>query len=603
MNKGQQKIYQEFVFSYKKQLSKSTKLFNYISTLRVICFLLLVALVVYLANMRLVWQLGIVLVLGLLSFAVLLKYHNKIAYKKKYYMNLVYLNEEEINRAKGNLHLIHNKGDIYRNINHDYSSDLDIFGVNSLFQFVNRTGTHSGKSVLVSWLMAPASKQEIYKRQTAIRELSSQIRWCQQFYARAKSATKNNTNDLNTFYHWLNENCGSKHIFYRFLSISLPTLLIMSIIAHIFWNTTLLAMWLILGLNSIVIFSLKKQIGKLIKKIEVTTSEIQAIEALMKLVEDKKFQSKKLRQLQKYLHIKGKKSSSEITKLTRIFSNLEARKNPYFFVLVNIPLLHDIRMIQQLNEWKARNQMHVAKCFRAIGEIDTLVSIAGMYSANPNFSFPKIVDDKFVYRTEQIGHPLLRQNVRKYNNFDLNGEGKIAIITGSNMAGKSTFLRTLGINAVLAFMGAPVCAQKLELSSFELFTSMRTQDSLEENVSGFYAELKRIKQLFNKLSQGKMVFYLLDELLKGTNSQDRKRGIIGIISRITREQAFGLISTHDLSIAELAQQNPDKLKNFSFNSQIKDNELVFDYLIREGICNTQSAAKLMQKLGILAAGE
>ncbi len=197
-----------------------------------------------------------------------------------------------------------------------------------------------------------------------------------------------------------------------------------------------------------------------------------------------------------------------------------------------------------------------------------------------------------------MGHPLIPSHVRISNDFELDGKGKTAIITGSNMSGKSTFERTLGVNMVLAFAGSPVCANSLELADFHVFTSMRTQDSLEENVSGFYAELRRIRQLLNQIETGKPTFYFLDEVLKGTNSEDRKNGAKAIIKKLSNTPSFGLITTHDLELGELAKLNPDLAVNYSFNSRIENDKLVFPYTISEGVCHSFSATKLMASIGI-----
>ncbi|MCV9389544.1 MutS-related protein [Reichenbachiella ulvae] len=236
--------------------------------------------------------------------------------------------------------------------------------------------------------------------------------------------------------------------------------------------------------------------------------------------------------------------------------------------------------------------------FDAVHQIDALSDLASFAYANPTFTFPKLSDTDHVLVAEQMAHPLIKSTQRVSNDFALSGKGRLGLVTGSNMWGKSTFLRTIGINLVLAQMGAPVCARKFELSLVQLFTSMRTQDNLEENVSSFYAELKRLKQLLDLLQQGEPIFYMLDEILKGTNSEDRHKGALSLIDQLIKENCRGLISTHDIQLSALSKDQPN-IQNMNFNSSIVDDEIIFDYKLSLAPCGSFNASKLMEKMGII----
>ena len=233
----------------------------------------------------------------------------------------------------------------------------------------------------------------------------------------------------------------------------------------------------------------------------------------------------------------------------------------------------------------------------AVSEFEVLNSLSGFAYSNPEYTFPKITEAPYTINFEMLGHPLIKSDTRVSNSFQLQGHGKIAMITGSNMAGKSTFLRTVGVNLILALMGAPCCARSGQVSHLKMFTSMRTQDSLEAGVSSFYAELKRVEQLLGLIKSGEPIFFMLDEMFKGTNSQDRYKGGVSLIKQLSELNAFGLISTHDLELAELAGKHMI-VSNHSFNSKIQNDKMTFSYELMDGICTDFNASELMKKSGI-----
>jgi DNA mismatch repair ATPase MutS len=252
----------------------------------------------------------------------------------------------------------------------------------------------------------------------------------------------------------------------------------------------------------------------------------------------------------------------------------------------------------RLEKWKSGMESTVRKWFDALAEAEVLNSMACFAFANPEYILPETTGADFHYEARELGHPLILAQKRVSNSFFVEGRGKTVVVTGSNMSGKSTFLRTLGINAVLALAGAPVCAASCRISVFQVFTAMRTQDSLEESVSSFYAELKRLRQLIDLLPEGQPVFYLLDEILKGTNSNDRHEGAKALIRQLHKHNATGLVSTHDLALGQMGEISPEYVTNYSFNSEFADGKLYFDYKLREGICQSFNASQLMRQMGI-----
>jgi DNA mismatch repair ATPase MutS len=250
----------------------------------------------------------------------------------------------------------------------------------------------------------------------------------------------------------------------------------------------------------------------------------------------------------------------------------------------------------EANNWKKLFGQEAGAWFESIHRFETLNSLAGFSFANPNFTYPEMKEGSYTIDGKNIGHPLVPDHKRVCNDFLLQGKGNIVVVTGSNMSGKSTFLRTIGINSVLCKIGAPVCATEMKSSGFKIFTSMRTHDNLEENISSFYAELKRIGFLLNYISDGSPVLFLLDEILKGTNSVDRHKGAEALIMQLSQLNSFGLVSTHDLELGKLDDSN--LIKNYSFNSQIQGDEILFDYKLQKGLCYSFNASKLMESIGI-----
>ena len=290
------------------------------------------------------------------------------------------------------------------------------------------------------------------------------------------------------------------------------------------------------------------------------------------------------------------KASSSLKELQLVLDGLNNRANMLYWVF-NLVFLLDLYWLIKAEKWKEKTKADISQWFDSIGKIECLNSLAGFHFANPDFTFPKISSEPFTIEGTQVGHPLIKREKRVSNSFDFSGKGGICLITGSNMSGKSTFLRTVGVNAVLALMGAPVCAASLSISHLQVFTSMRTQDDLEESVSSFYAELKRLKQLLGSIDNETPILFMIDEVLKGTNSEDRHKGAIALIRQLNKAYAFGFVSTHDIELGKITNELQG-IKNYSFNSIIKGDEIIFDYTLTKGICKSFNATKLMQKMGI-----
>jgi DNA mismatch repair ATPase MutS len=284
--------------------------------------------------------------------------------------------------------------------------------------------------------------------------------------------------------------------------------------------------------------------------------------------------------------------------LNKIINQLDYRLNLLVGVTLNGLLLWDLKILQNLNQWKHKEEKHVYHAIEMVGYFEAITSLAIWSYHHPHCNYPTFSEDEFKLIAKDIHHPLIPTENSIGNDFQIFPKKYISIITGSNMAGKSTFIRTIGINMVLAFAGTKPTAEHLECPIVNIVTYMRIKDALEENVSTFKAELNRIKLILDKINQGEKCFFLIDEMLRGTNSKDKLNGSIAITKKLLKQKAYTMIATHDIKLAELGETFPDEIKNYYFDIEYESDELVFDYKIKEGICNSFNASFLLKKIGI-----
>jgi DNA mismatch repair ATPase MutS len=320
--------------------------------------------------------------------------------------------------------------------------------------------------------------------------------------------------------------------------------------------------------------------------------------SLLKHIESRPFQAPMAVDLQKRLQVEGRPASGRLQQLASIVEYLSARLNATISIFLNTILMWDFFWMVRLENWKKRMAVNLEPVLEVVGQFEALSSLASYQYAHPAYAVPEISEQPFEVKATALGHPLIFAAERITNDFSLAGAGKTVVITGSNMSGKSTFLRTLGLNMVLALAGGAACAARFRVYPVQVFTGMRTEDNLAEHTSSFYAELKRLKQVLDLTQTGTPVFYLLDEILKGTNSRDRHLGAMALIRQLHKRNASGLISTHDLELGKIQEEMPEHIQNFSFNSTIEGDEILFDYKLHEGVCHSFNASKLMQKMGI-----
>lgn len=588
-----QPVFKERINHFSEVYRGYTKRYNLIATLRVAVFLGFLITFFVFANDRDAISMALTALLFPFAFGFVVKAHKKIAYNRKQALLLKKINEKEVCLSQGHFKE-QDTGAEYQDKNHPYINDLDIFGDSSIFQLLNRTTTKGGRDLLANWLSRNTTPGELLQRQEAVKELSDKLDWRQELEAKGLhyKMQESNSDDLIT---WINTPYPVAK-FFKICAWGFPFLIIPSILFNFYTSWPAFASLILVLLGGIVtnrfLEPLKILTNSIIKHISVIGAYAQLIEQL----EKSDFKSKKLRSLKLAVSPVGRNASRIIHDLFKVLDLLNSRNNMLYW-MINVPLLFDIHIMMQAERWKSKNKTDVSAWFDAVSELEALCSLAGLNYANAEFSFPTFSEEEYHISAVKLGHPLIPESERISNDYRLSGKGGISIITGSNMSGKSTFLRTLGVNISLAQAGAPVCATSLELSIIQLFTSMRTEDNLEEHVSSFYAELQRIQRLLHLVEEGKPVLYMLDEILKGTNSQDRHIGAVALAKQLSKSNSFGLISTHDLALGELAKSMTN-IDNYSFNSEIKGDEIIFPYTLEEGVCRSFNASKLMEKIGI-----
>ena len=603
-------IFQSKIQQHQTTILQLTSVSSRLSVLRLVAFVCSLVLIVYLANERLTILLLIIVPICGLSFGLLIKRYNRVAYLKRHTNFLKEINESEVLKLENQL-VGFPAGQAFIRRNHPYVADLDIFGPHSLFQLLNRTTTESGSICLAKWLSEPAATDVILERQQAIPELTPKLEWRQDFQA-SGTHFKNTKSDYNKLLAWIEKPVEllphqTKYLIAGVLLSLLSTSTAIYYVIQVFsseYITYLFPLLLILFVNILLLRKVAPLAEELIDSTHENVKVLGGYEALIKKIEPEQFDAPILQRLQSTFSQHSYSAASEINKLKKILEVFQLRgtkeaavESNKFYVVFNVFWLLDIYWIILTERWKRRNTSYIEAWASAVSEFEVLNSLAGFSYANPSFVFPEIRKEPYVIQFEMLGHPLISEEKRVCNHFNVKSRGEIAMITGSNMAGKSTFLRTVGVNLVLALMGAPCCAASVQVSNMKLFTSMRTQDNLEEGTSSFYAELKRIEQLLSLLESKQTVFFLLDEMFKGTNSQDRYKGGVSLIKQLSELNAFGMISTHDLELAKLAG-NHMNVVNYSFNSKIQHGEMTFNYELTPGICRDFNASELMKKSGI-----
>lgn len=528
-------------------------------------------------------------------FLFLLKYHNRLFYQKRYCELLIENAENELKAIDYDFSAFDGASEA-ENGNHSYSLDLDLFGQHSFFQSVNRTVTSYGKSKLIDKFLNPSDKkEEILTNQFIIKELSYKTDLQNHFRAVGQMSATEHL-EVESFVEQFQK---SKSLFtsvWIFAPFA-PAAIIICFIALGQLVDITAAMWMILY---VLLFVASLIPAKLIKEkmsfFEKKLDSLKTYSHIFQIIEKESFTSQELINLQQQVTT-NKSASLAIYQLQKLSNNLDQSQNLLGFAILNPLFFWNVIYAIKIEKWIEENKDNINQWFNTIGEFDSFMSLAIFSYNHPNYIFPKVADN-YTFEAKDLGHPMIRREVCVTNDVNITHHPYFLVVTGANMAGKSTYLRTVGLNMVLANMGAPVFAKSLKFYPFHLVTNLRTSDSLADNESYFFAELKRLKMIIDRLQSGEQVFIILDEILKGTNSEDKQKGSIALMKQLIANQGCGIIATHDLILGNLEKEYPNEVKNYRFEADITNEELTFTYKIREGVAQNMNACFLMSKMGI-----
>jgi hypothetical protein len=452
--------------------------------------------------------------------------------------------------------------------------------------------------LFVTWLLNPTPTENILARQETVKELAQQIEWRQQLqsYGIAHSITIATENKIES---WIDEpsNFISKP-YWKVLRFVLPLLSFALLALHLADILPSNLFYPLITLMLIISLGISKLVMPEYAKLNKIAPQLETLSDSVAWIEKGNFKSDLLTQLKNKYVDRSVKSSHIIKNLKTILDRTDIRLNPLVFIPLNAFVFWDLQQILILETWKKENKHHIDDWFHSLAEIESLSSLGNLSFNHPHWIFPNISKEDAVVSATSLGHPLIPKDKLVSNSFSTEESGGLNLITGSNMAGKSTFLRSVGVNIVLSMMGSAVHAESFTVSNMKVISSMRVSDNLEENTSTFYAELKKLKEVIEAVYRNEKVFLLLDEILRGTNSADRHTGSKALIKQLIQHNAAGLIAIHDLELAKLADEFPSKLHNYHFDVQVAGDELYFDYKLKRGICKSMNASLLMKKIGI-----
>lgn len=597
MPKDLKTFYTEYKQEQLSAFQKAKKVIFRISSLRLFIFLagILISFLLFKANS----DYTIFSVVGFtILFLFLVKIHARFFRRKRIIENRLQISQEEI-RALDNQFSSFDDGKRFIHRSKVYTYDMDIFGADSLYQKINRTCTLGGSGTLAQWFnFSELNKGEIIRKQVAVSELANDFSLRVNFRAEGLMVEEEK-GEYRSLISWLKEPT---------LFFGKPFFKVISILATLINSTGIILYFLNLIPGSWIAATLFMSLifvgfwQKKIHKIHMTVSSrvklLTKYVQLFSIVESSDFQSPYLKDIQKELGSSQRSASETIHHLSKILSALDTRLNVFAGILLNAISLWDIIQITRLEKWKNEHQSNMKVWFEALSKFDALCSLATLKFNHPNWVMPEISTHDFELIAEDLRHPLMPDSNCVGNEITISGRPHYKVITGANMAGKSTFLRSLGTNMLLAMMGSVVDAKKLRINPIEIISSIRTKDSLVKNESYFYAEIKRLEEIIKRLKKGDRLFVFLDEILKGTNSKDKEQGSKALLKQLVELKSVGVIATHDLNLGVISQDFKDQIDNICFEVEIHDGGLFFDYKIREGIAQNLSATYLMKQMGI-----
>jgi MutS domain V len=475
---------------------------------------------------------------------------------------------------------------------HIYAADLDLFGKDSLYQMLCAARTQMGENTLAQWLLAPADSAAIRERHSSIADLRDRLDWREELAVQGDSSRIELRCDR--VIDWAQSPNRLDRPWIRWTA---PLLALLAVAAALAWAIAGLRFPLlaVLLVELALTYLLRDPVRAATTAVETAYEDLKGLSLLLNRIETERFEAAPLRALVLRLSSHSIGASAAFSRLAIIVNFIESRRNPFLQPFM-LPLMYPLQAALAAERWRAAHGNAIRAWLDVLGEVEALVSLARYSYEHPEYPFPEFIEGAAAFQADELGHPLIPAAARVCNDVDMSGSTRVLLVSGSNMSGKSTLLRAVGINTVLAMAGAPVCAKRLQLTPLQIGASIRVNDSLHEGSSRFYAEITRLRQLFEPAALP--LLYLLDELLQGTNSSDRRIGAQGVIRALLERGAIGLVSTHDLALTEIAGLDAHALVNVHFEDEFIDGKLKFDFKLRNGIITKSNGIELMRSIGL-----
>jgi len=571
--------------------------YNIISNVRLLVFLLGTILAGFFYTENSLPNAYVTFFICIIVFSFFVAKHKRIASRLQEIGYKIIINQQYLDRMDGKWVSFTNDGQDLVDDQHPYTSDLDIFGAKSLFQWMNVTYTFYGRNILKDYLGSHQQNPTLLnKRQQAVKELSGKLDFCQDLQCAGMSFSQMG-NDPEGLLYYAEKTQKISNGWMVFLAYLFPMLTLgTTALCILKFPISAYIPFALFTLQLFLTFMAYHKITPLLQDVYTIKNDLSVFSSLIKLIEEQSFTDDYLSQLKARFFMGKKSSSLQIKRLQQIISFIDVQYSPMLSFVLNVFLLWDYHCLFKVEQWKQANGTFIRKWLETIGYFEAISSLAVISQINPQWCFPQFSEDKLLLTAQNLGHPLIPEHKRICNHVEIGND--ICLITGSNMSGKTTFLRTVGINLVLAYAGAPVCAKNMECSMMDIFTSMRIIDDVSSGISTFYAELMRIKMMIDSSHKEENMIFLIDEIFRGTNSLDRIIGGRNVIRNLNKNWIVGLISTHDLELCDLEYEKNANIKNYHFAENYIGTEMKFDYQLRCGRSTTTNAQYLMKMVGI-----
>lgn len=589
--------FKERIKQYSALWEAENRVYGQIANLRLVT--LLACLYVTYLMVKIPKHLMIVLValIAYSAFIYLVYKHQKVKEKLESYESMRLINEKYVKRLNGEWHHFEDRGEELIDESHPYALDLDILGERSLFQKINTTHTWYGRKRLAQILLGAGFEEDtLVERQKAVKELMQDLDFCQKIEGATSKRKKVQQSPTRLLDYVKTESTFLKSNRWDKVVAILPWITVSVIVLGYFLKSS------VLGIGAIILmlggygfqFFYALRISAIKSVLSSALYDLNEYVHILEVIKEEEFTSPYLKELSNRLFNEENSALSCLKELEKISSRSNVTYQPIVAIPLDAILLWDLKVVLRLEAWRKTYRDEIEHYLEAIGELESLISLSVLGHMEEQMVFPLVEETGKYVKGIKLGHPLINKETRVCN--DVNMENEIFVITGSNMSGKTTFLRTIGINLILAYAGAPVVAEYLSCSKMEIYTSMRIRDDLTHGISTFYAELTRIKKIIEAAKTSKQMLFLIDEIFRGTNSADRIIGATSVVKALDHRGSIGAITTHDMELCQLSESG--KVANYHFSEQYTEDTIKFDYEIKEGPSTTTNAKYLMKMVGI-----